>query len=146
MCLAAGLCQASGGPASAGTPLIDALKRHDQNAFVALLKEHPDVNKAQPDGATALSWAAYFNNDAAVDALLKAGAKVNVADEYGETPLTLACANGNGPMVTKFLEAGADALRGALEWRNGADDRFARRQRGRCKGASCPRRESGCDG
>jgi ankyrin repeat protein len=78
------------------------------------MKGHPDVNKAQPDGATALSWAAYLNNDAAVDALLKAGAKVNVADEYGETPLTLACANGNGPMVKKFLDAGADAL--AARW------------------------------
>jgi ankyrin repeat protein len=78
------------------------------------MKGHPDVNKAQPDGATALSWAAYLNNNAAVDALLKADAKANVADEYGETPLTLACANGNGPMVRKFLDAGADAL--AARW------------------------------
>jgi len=114
VCLVAGLCQASGGPASAGTPLINALKRHDDKAFAAAMKTHPDVNKAQPDGATALSWAAYLNNAAAVDELLNAGAKVNVADEYGETPLTLACANGNGPMVKKFLDAGADAL--AARW------------------------------
>jgi ankyrin repeat protein len=106
--LAVALCQASG-PAPADSPLIDALKRHDDKAFAVAMKGHPDVNKAQPDGATALSWAAYLNDDAAADVLLKAGAKVNVADEYGETPLTLACANGDGALVKKLIDAGADA-------------------------------------
>src|SRR5215471_9611134 len=108
-CLAAASCWASNGEGSNVSSLIEALKQRDQKAFISLLNAPVDVNKPQPDGATALSWAAYLNENDAADALLKAGAKVNVVDDYGETPLTLACANGNGDLVTKLLDAGAEA-------------------------------------
>ena len=88
--------------------LIDAVKRRDPKALTTLLAQRADVNAAQPDGATALSWAAYLDETAAAESLLSAGAKVTAADEYGETPLTLACANGNAKLVGEFLKAGAD--------------------------------------
>ena len=43
--------------AAADLRLADAVKRRDAKAFAKLLAEHADVNAAQPDGATALSWA-----------------------------------------------------------------------------------------
>src|SRR5271156_2508918 len=75
--------------------LLDAVKRRDPKAVTALLQMKVDVNATQPDGATALAWAAYLNETELAEKLLAAGAKPNTADEYGETPLTLACANGD---------------------------------------------------
>jgi ankyrin repeat protein len=89
--------------------LIDAVKRRDQKTLDALLRAKADVNAAQPDGATALAWAAYLDERDSALALLGAGAKVNTADEYGETPLTLACSVGDEPLVRELLKAGADA-------------------------------------
>ncbi len=94
--------------------LVDAVKRRDPKAVASLLREKTDVNAAQPDGATALSWAIHFGDRATADMLLAAGANVNVANEYGETPLTLACLNGDAALVTKLLAAGADAK--AARW------------------------------
>src|SRR5579872_390296 len=94
--------------------IVDAIKRRDDKAVTALVGQKADVNAAQPDGATALAWAAYLDDTAAADLLLAAGAKVNTKDEYGETPLTLACANGNLGLVTKLLKAGADV--NAARW------------------------------
>ncbi|HEV2445749.1 MAG TPA: ankyrin repeat domain-containing protein [Candidatus Sulfopaludibacter sp.] len=94
--------------------LIDAVKRRDTKAAAALIGQHADVNTAQPDGATALAWAAFLDETAVAESLLAAGAKVTTADEYGESPLTLACANGNAALVEKFLAAGANA--NAARW------------------------------
>lgn len=94
--------------AASDVRLIDAIKSQDQKSFEALIGQHTDVNVAQPDGATPLSWAVYLNQDENVDRLLKAGAKVNTADEYGEGPLTLACGIGNASLIGKLLAAGAD--------------------------------------
>lgn len=88
--------------------LIDAVRRRDHKAVASLIAQHADPNSAQPDGATALSWAAYLDETATAQSLLAAGAKVTAKDEYGETPLTLACANGNAKLVEQFLKAGAD--------------------------------------
>ena len=89
--------------------LLDAVKRRDHEAVTVLLGAKVDVNAAQADGATSLSWAAYLDDSATAEQLLAAGAKANTADEYGETPLTLACANGDAALVGKLLAAGADA-------------------------------------
>ena len=88
--------------------LIDAVKRRDHKAVTVLLKQGANVNELQPDGATALSWAAYLGDRETAEALLKAGAKVETADEYGETPLTLACAVGDAALIQKLLAAGAN--------------------------------------
>jgi len=94
--------------------LIQAIKEQGGRGASTLVGEHIDINTAQPDGATALAWAAYLDQAQTVDLLLKAGAKTNTADEYGETPLTLACATGDYGVIEKLIQAGADAK--AARW------------------------------
>jgi len=94
---------------AAPTPLVDAAERRDGATFTRLLAADPNaVNATQPDGMTALLWAAYHDNLDQARALLKAGAAVGAANRYGVTPLALACRNGNTAMVEAFLAAGAD--------------------------------------
>jgi len=100
--------------ASTDLRLLDAVKRRDHKAITQLLQTKVDVNVAQPDGATALAWAAYLDDADVAEKLLAAGAKPNTSDEYGETPLTLACANGDATLIEKLLAAGADA--NAARW------------------------------
>ena len=97
-----------GSLAAADLRLVEAAKARDKEAVRSLLKEKADVNAPQADGATALQWAAYWDDLETAELLIRAGAKVNAEDEYGVTPLTLACTNGNGAMVETLLKAGAD--------------------------------------
>src|SRR5262249_32545371 len=57
----------------------DAVKRHDTAALRELLAARADVNAAEPDGATALHWAAYLDDLEAVQLLLRAGADPRAA-------------------------------------------------------------------
>ena len=99
--------------ASAQSPdlrLIDAV-RGQQAAVVADLLETAggsDVNAAQPDGATALHWAAYRDDLETAGRLVTAGAAAGAANDLGVTPLTLACGNASPGMVRLLLAAGAD--------------------------------------
>ena len=88
--------------------LIEAVKDQDRAAVRSLLDQKADVKAAQPDGATALHWAAYREDLEIVDLLIPAGADVNAASEYGLTPLALACSTRNAAVVGKLLDAGAD--------------------------------------
>jgi ankyrin repeat protein len=90
--------------------LLDAAQDGDYAALQSLLKGKGkrDVNSARGDGTTALAWAAYNNDEQAVDLLIRSGADVNIADDLGVSPLSLACENGNPAMVKKLLEAGAN--------------------------------------
>src|SRR5262249_9756211 len=78
--------------------LVEAAKNGDKEAVRSLLKQHVDVNAAQPDGATALSWAAYQDDLETAGLLIAAGANVNAPNDYGATPLMLACVNGSAGM------------------------------------------------
>jgi len=91
----------------AGDTVIDAVRRRDERALAALIRAQADINRAQPDGATALAWAIHLGERRMAETLLGAGARVNVADEYGETPLTLAAANGDVAIMYRLLELGA---------------------------------------
>jgi ankyrin repeat protein len=94
----------------ANVPIADVAMKGDMDSVRALVKQHPgDVNAPQPDGSTALLWAAYWNDDKAVEALLAAGANVNASNREGFTALSQACTNGNARMVEALLKAGADA-------------------------------------
>src|ERR1700691_1306678 len=73
--------------------LVDAVKNREFQAVSALLKKHPDVNAREADGATALMWAAYWDNSETVNLLIKAGANVDLANQQGVTPISLACQN-----------------------------------------------------
>src|SRR6185436_15551111 len=92
----------------AGSPLADAVEKSDRATIRALLENHSDVNAAQPDGMTALHWAAYEDDLETAKLLLKAGANAKATNSYGITPLSLACVNGNGDFVESLLQAGAD--------------------------------------
>jgi ankyrin repeat protein len=66
------------------------------------------VNGRQPDGASALHWAAHWNDSRLVDRLLAAGAAVDAANDHGVTPLMLAVENANDTIVNALLARGAD--------------------------------------
>jgi uncharacterized protein len=95
---------------SSQVKIADVAMKGDMDTLRTLVKQHPrDVNAPLPDGGTALLWAAYWNDDSAVEALIAAGANVNAANRYGVTALSQASVNGNAKMVQAFLKAGADA-------------------------------------
>ena len=88
--------------------IVDAARAQDTDAVRTLLAEGADVDAAQPDGATALHWAAYRDDHETAALLLDAGTDVNATNELGATPLWLAADNGSAVMVERLLEAGAD--------------------------------------
>lgn len=89
--------------------LPDAARAGDRAAVVRLLQGKADPNAAQPDGTTALHWAAHLNDVEAARRLVEAGADVRAANHYGETPLSLSCAAGGTDLVRLLLDKGADA-------------------------------------
>jgi uncharacterized protein len=100
---------AFGATGTAGTKLIEAVKAGDKPAATALIQQKVNVNTAEPDGTTAITWAVRQDDLDMADRLIRAGANVTLANRYGVTPLSLACMNGNAAMIDKLLQAGADA-------------------------------------
>jgi ankyrin repeat protein len=94
--------------AAADTRLIDAARRQDRAAVRTLIAQKADARARQPDGATALHWAAHWDDLETAELLLAARADVNAANDFGVTPLSLACTNASAAMVERLLAAGAD--------------------------------------
>ena len=89
--------------------LLNAAKEADWAAVRSLLSaEGADPNVTAVDGATALHWATYHDDEAGAGLLLDAGADPNAANDLDATPLWNASLNGSADMVEKLLEAGAD--------------------------------------
>jgi uncharacterized protein len=80
----------------------------DIPAVRALLQKKADANTAQPDGATAIQWAAYRNDLDVADLLIAAGANVKTANHDGATAMYLASIRGSAPMIEKLIKAGAE--------------------------------------
>jgi len=95
--------------AASDTRLADAARRQDVPAVRQLIGAKADVNAPQPDGATALHWAAFRDNLALTALLLGAGANTNPRNDYGVTPLSLAASQASTAVVDALLAAGADA-------------------------------------
>ena len=108
-CVGLMLLPANVGQAAEDPRLVNAAERRDTQAVVSLLDQGVDVNGAQADGATALHWAAHWDDVGIARRLLRAGADVNAANDHGVTPLALGCENGSASLVEALLDAGADA-------------------------------------
>ncbi len=104
------------GPAAGNSDrqIVDAAKDRDWATVGILLDRGVAADTPQGDGATALHWAAHWNDLPTVDRLIEAGANVDAANELGATPLWVACASRNTGIVQRLLAAGADADRGLL--------------------------------
>jgi len=89
--------------------LADAVEQRDTRTIDTLLAKRTDINAPQPDGASALHWAAHYDDVALVRRLLAAGANPNAANDNGVTPLALACENGGTQVANVLLSAGARA-------------------------------------
>ena len=89
--------------------LVDAVQRQDHAAVQVLLSDDQlDVNISQADGATAVAWAAHWDDLDVARSLIRVGANVNAGNELGVTPLMLAAHNASGEMIDLLLDAGAD--------------------------------------
>ena len=94
--------------------IVDAAKDRDWTTVGILLDRGVDADTPQGDGATALHWAAHWNDLPTVNRLIGSGASVDAANDLGATPLWVACASRNTGIVQRLLAAGADADRGLL--------------------------------
>lgn len=94
--------------------LVEAAKRRDIAAVRRLLSQTTDgdrpanVDHPQADGATALHWAAYYDDLAMVELLIASGAAANATNDHGVTPLFLACENASLAVVERLVAAEAD--------------------------------------
>jgi ankyrin repeat protein len=96
-------------PAGADTQrLMDAVRLSDRAAVQSLLQQKADVNATEPDGMTALHWAAQQGDSETAELLIQAGAKVNATTRYGVSPLALAADTGNPVLIEALVKAGAD--------------------------------------
>lgn len=105
----AALMLASFGAAHADVPaLIEAAKSGDKATVQSLIRSGVDVNATEPDGTTALHWAAHYGHAEIAQALIRAGAKVNVVNDYGSSPMSEAATIASVPVLKVLLKAGAD--------------------------------------
>ena len=88
--------------------LVSAVQQQDPAGIDQFLDEGVDVNVRRADGATALLWAAHWNDHTTATRLLDAGANPNAAEDQGVTPLGRAAENTSLEMVSRLLDAGAD--------------------------------------
>ena len=93
---------------AASSDVADAVERHDTAALSKLVNERARINDPQPDGTTALHWAAHWNDTASFNLLMRAGANAKAVNRYGATPLSEAATVGNAAMIEALLQAGAD--------------------------------------
>src|SRR6202049_164487 len=102
--LTAGLSLASAAYGASLQP-ADAAQSQDRESLGALVRQHANLNAPQPDGTTALRWAAHWIDLEAVNLLLRAGADPKLANRYGVTPLSEAAALGNAAILSALIEA-----------------------------------------
>ncbi len=106
---------AAAGAQPPGIPLIEAAKTGDAAAVRALLDRGVDVDASEPDGTTALHWAAHNDDLDLAARLVRAGAAVDATTRHGVAPLALAATNGSPGVLGMLLEAGADPNRASGE-------------------------------
>lgn len=98
-------------PGAAQTALLDAARHGNAAAVRKHASSSAEVNRAEPNGTTALHWAVRRGDLAMVDVLLAASADVQPVNRYGVTPLGTASASGFSDIVQRLLDRGADPNR-----------------------------------
>ena len=89
--------------------LLAACESGDWKAVDRILQsKDSSVTATQPDGMTALHWAAFHGQIDVVKQLIQRKAKVDAANRYGLTPLSLACQAAHTKVVSALIKAGAD--------------------------------------
>jgi uncharacterized protein len=88
--------------------LADAVQNQDIASVLTLIAQHLDTNAAQPDGMTALLWAAHNDDLESAKSLIQANANVKAVNRYGVSAITEAATNGDPQMLELLLKAGAD--------------------------------------
>ena len=104
------------------TPVADAVMRGDSAMVRRLIKQGLDVNASQPDGMSALHWAAQRGDAGAAQLLMYAGARVDAVTRNGNyTPLHLAARQGKTEAVKALLALREMVLAGELRESVGHD-------------------------
>ncbi len=103
--LLAGPCALTASPAEA---LVDAARWDDAASVASLLEQGADPNAREPDGASALGWAAIRGNAEIARLLLEAGADPNISNSLGIRPLAQALENGAAAVARLLLDHDAD--------------------------------------
>ncbi|MEE2777363.1 MAG: ankyrin repeat domain-containing protein [Acidobacteriota bacterium] len=88
--------------------LVAAAERQDARAVRELLAAGSSADARQPDGTTALHWAAHWNDVHMLRDLLDVGADPNATNELGAAPLWLTALNASAKAGGLLLAAGAD--------------------------------------
>jgi len=91
-------------------PLVDAAKSKQWKRVLDLATE-ANVNQTAGDQSTALHWAVYHDNVAAVEHLVDLGADVSAQNAYSSSPIVEACRNGSAEILKLFLDHDADPER-----------------------------------
>ena len=94
---------------AAGTEVADAVQNRDVATLRSLVKQHATVNAAQPDGTTALHWAAHWNDLEAVNSAAAARAPMPRSPIATAPPRSRKPRGGQRAQSSKqLLKAGAD--------------------------------------
>ena len=96
---------------AAEATLANAIERQEWDVAEKLIVDPDQIAAAQPDGMTALHWAAFHKRPKLVALLLSAGASVDEQTRYEVTPLSIACMQSDAACVTLLTAAGADVNR-----------------------------------
>lgn len=98
----------AGGTTALAENIADLVSNGKREQALVMLETGTDVNARMVDGATALLYAAYYDDRDLVAALLEAGADPNIANHYDAFPLAEAAQNGNAEIIRLLLEHGAN--------------------------------------
>ncbi|HVY66773.1 MAG TPA: ankyrin repeat domain-containing protein [Gammaproteobacteria bacterium] len=109
------LAMAHNASAAAAESVVAAARNGDIDAVKKAIAGGGNVNTPEPDGTSALLWAAYQSSPDLVQMLLKAGADPNAANRFGVTPLLQAARYGDVATMNVLLKGGADIKKAERE-------------------------------